>query len=89
MKIKGKETRHIDLEVDPKEVIQLTINMVLGELGLREEYYLNKDKTIILKDKEYAGSHRWTETEGVRNATDEDLKAFEIAQYLRGLKASK
>ena len=84
MKISGKETQLIDLEVDPKDVIQLTINMLQTDADLRENYYIKDGK--VLKDEEHHTSHSYFVTEKVRDAVEKDHTVIEMVKYLQELK---
>lgn len=83
MKIKGKQTNYIDVEIDKSDLIREVIILISKEFEIGGCFLSSDKKSVRRNDEYYHGS--WDDHE-VRKASKRDILGFEIVNELEHLR---
>lgn len=85
MKLNGTYTQHVEVEVNPWQIIDKTCELLENSLNLRNRII---DKEGYWQELDYIHPHNGDETYKKTNLkpTEDEIKAMEVILYLRKIK---
>lgn len=85
MKIKGTQTKSVDIEVDPWDILTAAQRIIREKNDLRESDFLSRDKKHIMYDDP---DHRHGSIQEYvrREATEDDIDAIAALNFLEATK---
>jgi len=82
--VKGTQTHDVDVTLSPRDRNKIAIEYIREAMGIRPNSFIREGKLVYEWEQSY-GSHSDWEEKVVSDATEADLAALVVLQYLAGL----